>query len=161
MVIVIMGPAGAGKTTIGRSLAVELGWRFVDGDEAHPAGNIEKMHAGIPLTDADREPWLMTLHTIAAQAIDRDEPTVIACSALKERYRLMLRGGLAPVRFVYLQATEAVLQHRLAARESHFFNPALLATQLAALEEPADALVVDASWPPERIVAAIRSDVGV
>jgi gluconokinase len=161
MVIVIMGPAGAGKTTIGLSLAAELGWRFVDGDEAHPRRNIEKMHAGIPLTDEDREPWLAALHTIAAQAIGRDEPAIIACSALKERYRLLLRGGLAPVRFVYLQATEAVLQRRLADRESHFFNPALLATQLAALEEPADALLVDATWPPERIVAAIRHELGV
>jgi gluconokinase len=161
MVIVIMGPAGAGKTTIGRALAVDLGWRFVDGDEAHPPRNIEKMHAGIPLTDADREPWLATLHTIAAQAIERNEPAVIACSALKERYRQLLRGSLVPVRFVYLRTTEAVLQRRLAERASHFFNPALLATQLAALEEPADALLVDGTWPPERIVAAIRSEFGI
>jgi gluconokinase len=161
MVIVIMGPAGAGKTTIGRALAVELGWRFVDGDEAHPPRNIEKMHAGIPLTDADREPWLATLHTIATQAIDRSEPTVIACSALKERYRQLLRGSLVPVGFVYLRTTEAVLQRRLAERASHFFNPALLATQLAALEEPADALLVDGTWPPARIVAAIRSEFGI
>jgi gluconokinase len=161
MVIVIMGPAGAGKTTIGQALAAELGWRFVDGDEAHPPGNIEKMHAGIPLTDADREPWLTALHAIAAQAIGRGQPTVIACSALKERYRQLLRGGLDPVRFVYLQATEAVLQRRLAERASHFFNPALLATQLAALEEPADALLVDATWPPARILGAIRYEFGV
>jgi gluconokinase len=161
MVIVIMGAAGAGKTTIGRALAAELGWRFVEGDEAHPRRNIEKMHAGIPLTDADREPWLATLHAIAARAGSRREHVIIACSALKERYRVTLRGDLHPVRFVYLCATEAVLRHRLAERESHFFNPALLATQLIALEEPADALVVDATWPADRILAAIRYAFGV
>jgi gluconokinase len=161
MVIVIMGTAGAGKTTIGRALAVELGWRFVEGDEAHPRRNIEKMHAGIPLTDADREPWLAALHAIVARAIDRREHAIIACSALKERYRVTLRGDLHPVRFVYLRATEAALQRRLAERESHFFNPALLATQFMALEEPADALVVDATWSADRIVGAIRYDLGV
>jgi gluconokinase len=161
MVIVIMGAAGAGKTTIGRSLAVELAWRFIEGDELHPARNVAKMSAGLPLTDADREPWLAALHAIVARAIDRREHAVIACSALKERYRQALRGGLHPVRFVYLRASEAVLCHRLASRPRHFFDPRLLPSQLSELEEPEEALALDAALPPERILAAIRQEFGV
>jgi gluconokinase len=163
MVIVIMGVSGVGKTTIGRALAVELGWRFVEGDEAHPARNVAKMHAGIPLTDADREPWLAALHAIVARAIDRREHTIVACSALKARYREQLRGNLRTVRFVYLRGERAVLQRRLAERPAHFFNPALLQSQFDALEEPDadDALTVDAACPPERILGAIREAFGV
>src|SRR5258705_11743626 len=123
MVMVIMGASGAGKTTIGRALAAELGWRYVEGDEVHSARNIEKMRAGTPLTDADRTPWLAALHAIIARAIDRREHTVVACSALKARYREALRGDLHPVRFVFLRAPAAVLHHRLELRGSHFFNP--------------------------------------
>jgi gluconokinase len=163
VVIVIMGAAGAGKTTVGRALAAELGWPFVDADDHHPPQNVDKMHAGVALTDADREPWLASLHAVVSRAIDRREHTVLACSALKERYRQALHGHRHPVRFVYLKATEAELQHRLTARPDHFFGPGLLASQLATLEEPGpgDALVVDATWPAERILAAIRQEFGV
>ena len=163
MVIVIMGVSGAGKTTIGRALAVELGWPFVEGDAVHPARNVEKMHAGIPLTDADREPWLAALHAIIARAIERREHTIVACSALKTRYRDRLRGRLRTVRFVYLRADPATLERRLAARTSHFFNPALLPSQFDALEEPDEetAVIVDAAAPPERILGAIREALGV
>ena len=158
-----MGVSGAGKTTVGHALAVELGWRFVEGDDAHPAKNVRKMHAGIPLTDADREPWLASLHAIVAHAIDRREHTVMTCSALKRRYREQLRGGLRGVRFVYLRVALPLLERRLAERTSHFFNPALLRSQFDALEEPDDleALVVDGSWPPERILGTIREAFGV
>ena len=158
-----MGVSGAGKTTVGHALAVELGWRFVEGDDAHPARNVEKMHAGIPLDDADREPWLAALHAIIARAIDRREHTIVACSALKARYRERLRGDLRTVRLVYLRAEPAVLRRRLAGRPAHFFNPGLLQSQFDALEEPDtnDALMVDAAATPERILGTIREALGV
>src|SRR5947208_10062384 len=108
-----MGVAGAGKTTIGRALADELGWRFIDGDDWHTPPAIAKMRRGIALTDADRAPWLEALHGFIAAALDRRAHLVLACSALHERYRVALRGALEPVRFVYLKADEATLRRRL------------------------------------------------
>ncbi len=134
VVIIIMGAAGAGKTTIGRALAAALGWPFVDADDLHPAHNIEKMRAGVPLGDADRAPWIGTLRAIVERAIDRREHTVVACSAVKERDRHTLRDQLRSVRFVYLRADR---------------------------EEPGDALIVDAASPPQQILAAIRREFGV
>ena len=158
-----MGVAGSGKTMVGHALAVELGWRFVEGDDAHPARNVEKMHAGIPLTDADREPWLAALHAIIAAAIARREHTIVACSALKARYRERLRGDLRTVRFVYLRGDQAVIRRRLAERPAHFFNPALLPSQFDALEEPGadEALIVDAAARPEHILGTIREVFGI
>jgi gluconokinase len=161
MVIVVTGAAGAGQTTIGRALAAELGSRFVDADDLHPPGNVEKMRLGQPLTDADRAAWLTALHDIIARAVDRREPLVLACSALERRYRHALRGTLRSVRFVYLKAEEATRRARLTTRAGHFAGPGLLASQLADLEEPADALAVEAVWPPERILGAIRHEFGV
>lgn len=154
MVIVIIGPAGAGKTLIGRALAHELGWRFVEGDDHHSP-------AAIALTDADRAPWLASLHDILAAVLDRREHLVLACSALKERYRLTLRGDLRTVRFVYLKSDEPTLRRRLAERGGRFAGPALLASQLADLEEPADALTIDALQALERIIATIRRELGI
>ena len=163
VVIVIMGAAGAGKTTIGRALAVELGWPFVDADNHHPPANVAKMHAGMALTDADRMPWLSSLHGAIARALDRREHLVLACSALKDRYRQVLQDDRHPIRFAYLKTTEAELRRRLTARTDHFVGPNLLASQIATLEEPpADAaLTLDATWPPERILGAIRGAFGV
>lgn len=156
-----MGVAGSGKTTIGRALAAELGWRFVDADDYHTRASIEKMTAGQPLTDADRAPWLAALHTLIAHALDRREHLVLACSALKEDYRRALRGGLRQVRFVHLVADEATLRERLEARPDHFARPNLLASQLATLEPPDDALQIDTSQPPERVLAIIRREFGL
>jgi gluconokinase len=158
-----MGAAGAGKTTIGRALAAELGWTFVDADNHHPPENVAKMHAGVALTDADRLPWLAALHAVIARALDRREHLILACSGLKARYREALRGGRRPVRLVYLKATEAELQHRLTTRLDHFVGPSLLTSQMATLEEPPadEALTVDATWSPEQILAAIRTEFGV
>ena len=161
MVILITGPAGAGKTTVGRSLAAIQGWPFVDGDDVHTLAAVAKMRAGIPLTDVDRAPWLTSLHAIVAATLDRRGHLVLACSALKERYRAALREGLRTVRFVYLKADEQTLARRLADRGGHFAGPALLASQLADLEAPADALTVDATEPPDRLVAIIRREFGL
>jgi gluconokinase len=161
VVVILVGVAGSGKTTIGQALATAKGWRFVEGDDYHAPASIAKMRAGIPLTDVDRAPWLAALHRIAAAAVDRREHVVIACSALKTRYRDALRGTLHPVRFVYLKADEATLRRRLEARGGHFAGPALLASQLRDFEQPADAITIDGMRPPEEIVGAIRYELGV
>src|SRR5499427_6324062 len=161
VVIVVMGAAGAGKSTVGQALAGALAVRFVEGDEYHSAAAITKMRAGTPLTDADRRPWLAALHDVMATAVDRREHLVVACSALHERYRETLRGHLRNVRFVYLRASEPTLRQRLSARTGHFAGPALVASQLAALEEPADALTIDATRPVDEIVRLARSEFGL
>jgi gluconokinase len=163
VVIVLAGAAGAGKTSVGRALAATLGWRFVDGDDYHAAADVAKMRAGIGLTDADRAAWLSTLHTSIATAIDRRESLVLACSALKRRYRDVLRDNLRGVRFVYLKADSATLRARLASRRAHFVGPELVDSQLAALEEPDDplTLALDATCPPERLITTIRREFGV
>ena len=156
-----MGAAGSGKSLVGRALAAELGWRFEDGDDYHSPASIEAMRRGVALTDADRAPWLAALHGVIERAIERREAVVVACSALKERYRVALRGGLRGVRFVYLRADGATLRRRLEARQGHFVGARILPSQLAALEEPTDAVTVDATRSPEEIVAIIRRELGV
>jgi len=116
VVVIVMGAAGAGKSTVGGALAAALGFRFVEGDDYHSAAAVEKMRAGIALTDADRRPWLAMLHDIIATAAGRREPLVVACSALHQRYRDTLRGDLRGVRFVFLKADEGTLRQRLSAR---------------------------------------------
>jgi gluconokinase len=160
-IIVIMGPAGAGKTTIGTLLAHSLGWRYLEADDFHSAANVEKMRRGIPLTDADRAPWLASMRDALRTAIEREERVVLACSALKGRYRSALLPPNATreqVRFVYLRASAALLRDRLAHRVGHFAGPELVNSQLETLEEPSDALWVDASRSPEEIVAEIREE---
>ena len=153
--IVVMGAAGAGKTTIGTALAQRLGVPFVDADDLHPPANVAKMQRGQALDDADRAPWLAALHRVLVR--HRASGVVLACSALKAAYRSVLFAGLEGVRLVYLRAERDELARRLSARRAHFFSPALLDSQLATLEEPADALIVDASLPVEEIVAGIVS----
>jgi gluconokinase len=161
MVIVLMGPAGAGKTTMGRALAGELGWPFIEGDDLHSRASLEKLAHGRPLAEEDRAGWLARVREAITRALDRREHAVIACSALKRRHREFLRAGLRPVRFVYLKATEPVLRQRLQTRPPHVAGPALLPSQLADLEEPHTAVVIDATLPPPAIVAAIRRELGV
>ena len=157
-IIVLMGPAGAGKTTVGVALGQSLGWRFLDADDFHSPANVEKMRNGIGLTDADRAPWLAAMRDALARALATDTSVVLACSALKEQYRhaLVPVGAASRIRFVYLHADEAVLRERLAHRKGHYAGPQILASQLETLEEPRDALWVDASRPPAEIVSRIR-----
>jgi gluconokinase len=139
-------------------LAQSLGWRFLDADDFHSGENVDRMHRGIALTDADREPWLAAVRSALSAALARNERVVLACSALKEQYRraLVPSHAEASVRFVYLRADERVLRERLAHREGHYAGPALLASQLRTLEEPSSALWVDASRTPAEIVERIR-----
>lgn len=156
-----MGVAGSGKTVMGRALAAELGWRFADADDYHSPANLAKMHRGVPLSDADRAPWLAALHQVIARALERREHLVLACSALRESYRESLRDGLRSIRLVHLTAGEAELRRRLQTRPEHVVGPSLLASQLATLEPPRGALTIDATWPPERILGTIRKEFGI
>jgi gluconokinase len=163
MVIVVMGPAASGKSTVGMALAADLGWAFVDGDDHHPAVNVQLMHEGRPLSDEDRAPWLRALHDIIARYLNRREHAVMACSALKASYRDLLRGDLRTVRFVYLHADRDVLAARLATRLHHFAGPALLDSQLADLEPPDEgaAITLDAAKEPLILVGMIRRELGL
>jgi len=153
MIVIVMGVAGAGKTTVGRLLARALGCALLDADDYHPAANVAKMQSGAALTDDDRRPWLAALNDVLREHAARGERVVLACSALKQVYRDQLVAGVPGGRFVYLRATKALIAARLAARRGHFMNPALLDSQFAALEEPSDAIVVDVDGTPEEIAA--------
>lgn len=158
-VIVIVGVAGAGKTTVGRALAARLHWAFIDSDDLHTAASRAKMQAGIALTDDDRQPWLSTIRERIDHAITNRTPTVIACSALKRAYRDRLRRD--GVRFAYLVVRPDVLRERLAQRSGHFFTAHLLESQLAELEEPLRALHVNGEGDVDDIVAAITSRIAL
>jgi gluconokinase len=154
--IILFGVTGAGKTTIGLLLAAELGWPFYDADDFHPAANVEKMRQGIPLTDADRRPWLDSLHDLIQTALTENKPGVLACSALKESYRQYLYVNEG-VRYVYLRGDFDLIQRRLSNRVGHYMNPALLRSQFEALEEPRDdETIVSVDQPPAGIVQEIR-----
>ena len=157
-IAVLMGVSGSGKTTVARGVAQREGWRLVEGDSFHPPENVAKMHAGTPLTDADRWPWLNAI----AREIDtlraRGESAVIACSALKRSYRDILIGSRKDVVLVYLQGSKQLIAGRLAARKDHFMPLALLDSQFATLEEPGDdeqPVVVSIASPPDAITDAV------
>jgi gluconokinase len=161
-VIVVMGVSGAGKTTVGQALAAATGWSFRDGDDFHSAANIEKMHRGEGLTDADRESWLAALAALIERIVHDGKHEILACSALKHAYRERLRAAAAKagrgdaLELVYLDVPADVLRQRLAGRSHPFATPALLDSQLATLEPPSDALRVDGTLPVGEIVDAIR-----
>ena len=156
---VIMGVAGSGKTTIGAALARALGMPFLEGDELHPPANVERMAQGIPLTDDDRRPWLLTIAQQLRDAQHAGLGLVVTCSALKRSYRDLLRtagGGGAALQFVHLTGDRDIIAERLAGRRGHFMPPALLDSQLATLEPPAPderAWVCDIRESPDAIVA--------
>jgi gluconokinase len=160
MIVVVMGTTGSGKTTVGSLLAKHLGWEFVDADDFHPPANVEKMKHGIPLTDADREPWLKALHDKIVEWIAEGHNVVLACSALKQSYRDELRAS-GDVRFVYLKGSYELFSQRVRARKGHFAKEDLLTSQFATLEEPTDAITADAALLPEQIVAEVRRQLGL
>jgi gluconokinase len=160
MVIVLMGVTGSGKTTIGRLLSKELGWKYYDADDFHPQANVEKMKSGVPLNDDDRRPWLETLSHLIRNCLERGENAVLACSALKESYREFLLVD-ERVKLIYLKGDYALIQKRLNARRGHYMNPKLLDSQFETLEEPERDWQVDVSSSPDEIVKTIKSDLGI
>ncbi|WP_051299846.1 gluconokinase [Methylobacter luteus] len=160
-VLIIAGVSGAGKTTVGRALAERLGWRFIEGDDYHPAANVAKMQRGEPLNDADREPWLLRLRDEIKACLARGERAILTCSALKERYRALLRPDPERVHFVFLTGSYETLHKRLTQRHNHFMGPDLLASQLETLDLPGDGLIVDIDQPVDAIVDAIMVYLGL
>jgi gluconokinase len=154
-IAVLMGVSGSGKTTIARGVAEREGWLLVEGDALHPPANVAKMHAGIPLTDEDRWPWLQAISREIDAMRARGQSAVVACSALKRGYRDTLIGDRADVVLVYLQGSKALIAGRVAARQGHFMPPALLDSQFATLEEPTEdehPVVVSIAPPADAIV---------
>lgn len=160
-VIIVMGVAGCGKTTIGRLLAQKLTWRFDDADDFHPAANVAKMSAGQPLNDDDRAPWLMAISDHIADCLARDVGAVVTCSALKQTYREAIIVDPDRVKLVHLVGSCELLWERISGREGHFMKPAMLDSQLATLEIPDEALTVDIAPEPEAIVASIRDSLSL
>jgi gluconokinase len=160
VIIVLMGVSGSGKTTVGKPLSEALGWEFLDADDFHPPANKEKMARGIPLTDADRGPWLDALGEALRDRAGAGRDVVLACSALKQAYRDRLSAAPG-VRFVYLKGDTATLRQRLETRHGHFFRPELLESQLEALEEPKNALTIEISDDPGSIVRRIEQEFGL
>ena len=162
--VVVMGVSGSGKTTVAERLAKQLGWRFLEGDGLHPAANVAKMKQGVPLTDADRAPWLDRIgEELRGWAVE-GQPGVLTCSALKRAYRDRIRSARPDVRFVYLKGAEALIKTRVAARHHEYMPASLLHSQFAALEEPGSdekVVTVDAVGSPETEVAAVIAALGL
>ncbi len=151
-----MGVEGSGKTSVGQLLAQTLGWMFVDGDDFHSASNKEKMSRGVPLDDADRGPWLRAIHDFVVDQTGKGHNIVLACSALKRSYREQLQQG-TEMKIVYLKGSLNLFYSRLQKRQAHFARETLLASQFASLEEPTDAVTIDASQPEAEIVKQVKS----
>jgi gluconokinase len=160
MIILLMGVSGSGKTTIGQQLAEALRWQFQDADSFHPVANIEKMRSGIPLSDADRLPWLLAMQQGIADWSEAHINTVLACSALKAKYRHMLCQS-SQVKPVYLKGSFALIQQRLQQRQGHYMKADLLQSQFDTLEEPEEALWIDIDQSPDTIVLQIRQALDV
>jgi gluconokinase len=164
MIVIVAGVAGSGKTTVGRLLASRLGWVFADGDSFHPPANVAKMHAGTPLTDADRWPWLQRIVAWMDERAAAGESAVVACSALRRSYRELLMSGTARPRMVFLVISHDADVARLTARHGHFFPEKLLDSQYAALEPPQPSepvLLVPATGTPDQTTDEIVRDLGL
>jgi gluconokinase len=159
VIVLLMGVQGSGKTTVGRALAAQLGWDFADADDFHSAANKAKMSAGIPLTDEDRAPWLAAIRAAMQQADHDGRSLVVACSALKEKYREQL--VFPGVRVVYLHGSQELIASRLQARHGHYAKLDLLPSQFAQLEEPREAVIVEIDRPVDAIVEEIVTKFGL
>jgi len=153
--VIVMGVSGSGKTSVGKALADQLGWDFYDADEFHPPENVAKMAKGIPLSDSDRAPWLAALHDLISSSLKAHRPGILACSALKERYRLQLMEGNEAVQLVYLKGDYELIWSRMSARQDHYMKPHMLQSQFETLEEPKNALTIDISDSVQKIVEEI------
>ena len=159
MIVILFGVSGAGKTTLGQLLADELGWKFYEGDDFHSQANIDKMHAGVPLTDEDRRPWLESLRRLIERCLAAKENAILACSALKKSYRNYLRVS-EEVKFVYLRGSYELIANQLRQRHGHFMNPELLQSQFATLEEPEageGVITIDLGRSPRELVDEIKN----
>jgi gluconokinase len=163
VIVIVFGVSGAGKTTIGKRLAEELGWQFLEADDFHPRANIDKMRSGHPLADEDRWPWLERLREQITSSVSAKENAVLACSALKRAYRDRLRVS-DDVKFIFLRGDYALIENQLRHRHGHFMNPDLLRSQFADLEEPRsdeDALTIELGRTPQELVEEIKAKLGV
>ncbi len=160
--IIIMGVSGCGKTTVGQAVAARLGYAFYDGDDFHPPQNVTKMANGIPLDDTDRAPWLARLHDLLQEHIARGEGIVLACSALKRRYREQLRAGNEGVQFVYLRGEFEVIWARMRTRPQHYMKASMLQSQFDALEPPThdEAIPINITATPELILDTLLAALG-
>jgi gluconokinase len=165
MIVVVAGVAGSGKTTVGELMAGRLGWMFADGDSFHPAANVARMRAGLPLTDIDRVPWLAAITSWMDDIIASGQSAVLACSALKRGYRDELLGGREQARIAFLTITREQDEARLAARTGHFFHEPLLASQFADLEIPQDEprvhLITVGDRPPGQVATEVIKVLGL
>lgn len=161
MIIILMGVSGAGKSTVGRLLADDLGWSFYEGDNLHPRSNVVKMAQGIPLTDDDRWPWLRRIRFLIDDLVSRGQNGVGASSALKQSYRDELVGDVDDVKLVYLKGEYGIIMSRLEDRHDHFMKSGLLESQFQDLEEPDGVVTLDVNSDPEAIVASVKQALGL
>jgi gluconokinase len=162
MVIIVMGVSGSGKTTIGQRLAELLNWQFGDADDFHPSANIAKMRQGIPLDDADRQPWLQALQAAIHHWLSTNTNAILACSALKSSYRQLLGQSSDQVHFVYLKGSFELIQQRLSQRQNHYMKADLLQSQFATLEEPDQTtLLLDIAQSPDTIAQQIMANLQI
>ena len=156
--LIVMGVSGCGKTSVGKELAARLGWEFFDADDYHPPENVAKMASGVPLGDSDREPWLEALNGLLGRTLQAGRHPVLACSALKERYRGALLRGNDGVRIVYLKGSYDLIFERMRERPGHYMKAGMLQSQFDALEEPQDAITAGIDRPVAEIVDGLLAD---
>ena len=150
-----MGVSGSGKTTLGQALAQKLGWDFFDADDFHPPANIAKMASGIPLSDSDRAPWLAALHDQLSSTLKSNRHPILACSALKQKYRVQLLDNINGIEIIYLKGSYDLIWSRMSTREGHYMRSEMLRSQFAALEDPENVFALDVSMTVKDMIDKI------